>query len=368
MDITTPKAPIAVDANKSPEIKTASVQDAEDLAQEYYYKRSISIKPIETLSAYRQKNIAVMGRRTSNIGSSINSVNTLCANAKEMAVLYPNIIGLSSNNADFHFKVKEYLSNIQVTVSDKITFNSSLRFKHKSDYLNFKHEEEVIENAYANADKREIRDLKIAIKRKTDAINKLESTYIGNELAFPEAPTDYILYRHCLLYNSVAKEPQLIGGDKNIRFYLVDEQKEKNKQAKLLRDRKAANSNFIAICGDDEKFNAVFVRYCVDNNLSLVDYTAKDRVDKELLIDQFSRENPVKFNAICNDSNLLVVSFIERLIARGELVRAEYNQQISMADGTFVGKNMIDAIAFFNNPNNKAIKDGFETKLKVLNY
>ena len=51
---------------------------------------------------------------------------------------------------------------------------------------------------------------------------------------------------------------------------------------------------------------------------------------------------------------------------RGELVRSEYNQQISTADGTFIGSNMNEAVAYFNNPNNASIKTAYENKLKLI--
>lgn len=354
--------------NPAAQATTAKEQTEKENMQEYEYKRSVTIKATESYSAYRQANINVLGRRTSSIGSSMSSTNILCANDKELAVIFPSLIGLSANNQDFHKRVKDYLSNIQVAVTDKVTFDSSLRFYHKSDYEKFKAEEDRINNVYDNTDKSEIKDLKSAITKKCEAINALESRYIGDGLCVPVNAAAYILYRHSLFYRPIAKELSLAGGDATIRFYLVDEQKEKNKQAKMLQSRKAASKNFLDICGNDDKFNAIFVRYCTDNHFNLVDYMSKDREEKELIIDEFSRSNPAKFNSFCNDSNLLITAFIERLIARGELIKSEFNQQISLPDGTFVGKNMIDAIAYFNNPANKSLKESLESKLKIFSY
>lgn len=359
------KAPQPVQINPT---DTAKAEKEKLAAAPYTYKRNVAIKPIETLSAYRQHNISVMGKRVSNIGSSISSTNILCSNSKEIAVLFPNIIGLDSNNPNFYFKVKDYLSNIQVVVADKVTFNNSLDFYHTSDYEKFKAEEDKINNTYENTDKREIKDLKSAIKTRVDAINALESKYIGDKLCFPVNVSDYILYRHCLLYNSVAKDVSLAGGDKNVRFYFVDEQREKNKRDKLAQFIREAKTNYIALMGDDDKFNAVFIRFCADNHFNILEYTSKDRTDKELLLDDFSRENPVKFNSFCKDMNLMMIAFIEKLIARGELVKAEHNQQLSLSDGTYIGKNMNDAVAYFNNPENKGLKDSLESKLKAFNY
>lgn len=345
-----------------------SLQEAqqEDLNEEYVYERSVTIKAIEKDSAYRQQNINVLGRRQSNIGSSISSTNVLCSNEGEIAAYFPNIIGLSPNNQDFHSKVKEYLSNISITVNEKITFDTTLIFAHKRDYLEFKNAEDKINTTYENTDKRDPKNLTNAIKVKVAAINKLESELY--KVATPRKVTDYIMYRHCLLYNSVAKDPSVANFDRLVRFYLVDEIREKNKTAKLLRERKTAATNFIAICGNDSKFDAIFVKYCTDSHLPLADYMAKDDVDKQMLIHTFSIENPTKFNQMCSDSNIITAALIEKLIARGELVRLEYNQQITTPDGTFIGKNMNDAIAYFNSPDNKAVREAYESKIKLMKY
>ena len=49
-------------------------------------------------------------------------------------------------------------------------------------------------------------------------------------------------------------------------------------------------------------------------------------------------------------------------------IKIEYNQQINTADGTFIGKNMKDAVAYFNNPDNKPVREMYEAKLKLTSY
>ena len=65
-------------------------------------------------------------------------------------------------------------------------------------------------------------------------------------------------------------------------------------------------------------------------------------------------------------SKICVKSFIESLIARGELFRSEYNQNISSANGDFIGANMNEAIVYFNNPNNADVKAAYEKKLNLI--
>ena len=99
----------------------------EELNAPYTYKRSITVRSLTNYSAYRNANIAVLGRRRSNIGSSYNSTNALSSNKGELEAYYPSIIGLASNHPDFVSRVKDYLSNIQVPVEESVTFNNSIK-------------------------------------------------------------------------------------------------------------------------------------------------------------------------------------------------------------------------------------------------
>lgn len=340
--------------------------EKEDLEAPFTYVRKITVRALTNYSAYRNANIAVLGRRRSNIGSSWNSTSILSSNKGEIETYFPSLIGLAPSHPDFVTRVKDYLSNIQVPVDESVTFNNSIRFNHKSDYIKFKDEEDRINTAYERADKREIKNLKVAINDKITALNRLESTvYL---LGTPEKIEDYLIYRHILLYKDVAKDVNIVNYERNFRFILVDEVREKNRQEKQMRELKKAMSSFVALGGSEDKFNAVFVRFCSLNNYPLVDYMQKDDVEKNILLSDFMKNDPVKFNELCNDTNLMIASFIERLIARGELVRSEHNQQISTADGSFIGKNMSDAIAYFNNPENKTVKEMYESKLRVTSY
>jgi NAD(P)-dependent dehydrogenase (short-subunit alcohol dehydrogenase family) len=60
------------------------------------------------------------------------------------------------------------------------------------------------------------------------------------------------------------------------------------------------------------------------------------------------------------------IESIETLIARGELVRSEYNQQITTPDGGIIGANLNEAVAYFDNPANKDVRNVYEAKLEVL--
>ena len=173
------------------------------------------------------------------------------------------------------------------------------------------------------------------------------------------------MYRHCLLYKEVAKDTALINSDPSIRFYIKDEAREQERQKKLTQERSAAMRNFVELSASDNKFDAVFVAVSILRNDNLAEAMLKDKSVKQSIVMDFVNTNPDKFNKLVSDKHIQIKAFIETLITRGELVRSEFNQQISMPDGTFIGSNMNEAIAWFENENNKAVRTALESKLKL---
>ena len=343
--------------------KPVTVDDSLD--REYIDKRTVTISLVNNYSNYRRANFKVLGQKKETIGSSVRSCQILSSNAEEVNAYFPALIGLSPNNPDFITRVKAWLSNIQFTVDAvDVTLNTTFIYRKKSDYLAIKAKEDEINDEFDKVDRGNISAIKEACKRKVEALNTLESS--KHKYGRPENLEQYLMYRHCLLYNDVAKDIALINSDPSLRFYIKDEAKEAEKQKKLTEQRTKAMKNFVELNGTDSKFNAVFVAMCVSRNDNLTEALLKDRSEKTAMLIEFVNTNPDKFNKFVADSNIQIKAFIETLITRGELVRSEFNQQISTADGTFVGANMNEAIAWFENPDNKAVRTVFENKLKVF--
>lgn len=357
-----------VDTAKEQEIPQApsvSEETEAELEAEYTDKRSITISLVHNYSTYRKVNMKVLGQRKEIIGSSITSCRTLSSNKGEVEAYFPALIGLSPNNPEFITRVKAWLSNIQVAVNENdMVLNISFIYNHKKDYLAIKAKEEKIDAEYDKVDRANTKAIKEAIKKRIEALNTLESSKY--QYGRPENLEEYLIYRHCLLYRDVAKDMALINSDNTLRFYIKDENKEAAKRKKLTEERVRAMRNFVEVGASDNKFNAVFVSIIVYLGRQLATELLKTEDEKKAIVIQFVNDHPDKFNKIVNDKAVTIKAFIETLIARGELVRSEFNQQISTADGTFVGSNINEAIAFFNNPNNKDIRTAYENKLKLF--
>lgn len=350
---------------KVPTGETTSVAHDEELDKEYLDNRTVTISLVHNYSNYRKVNMKVLGQRKETIGSSISSCRILASNKGEVEAYFPALIGLSPSNPEFITRVKAWLSNIQFVVNEEdVSLNTSFIWNKKSDYVAFKKKEDAIDEEYNKIDRANTAAIKDAVKRKVEALNALESEKY--KYGRPQNLEEYLIYRHCLLFRDVAKDIALINSDPNLRFYIKDEAKEAEKKKKLTDERLKAMRNFIELNASPSKFNAVFIAMIASRNENISEALLKDNNEKTTMLMNYVNESPDKFNKLVNDKNITTKAFIETLIVRGELVRAEFNQQISTADGNFIGSNMTEAVAYFNNPDNKDIKAVYENKLKMF--
>ena len=347
------------------EVKKVDVEEQvpTDLDEPYTEERSVTIALVKNYSLYRRVNDKTLPKRRDYIGGSVSASRVLSANKDEIETYFPNIVGLAPNNENFITRVKQYLNNIRIPVDELgKTFNVSFFYNKKADYYKIKKEEEKIEDAYLKANRQDTSKLKAALKEKISRLNVLEGTKC--KLGHPIDVEEYLMYRHCLLYNDVAKDVALINSDPSIRFYFKDNQKEADKLKKFRIEINKAKVNYVQCLGDDDLFDAIYIQYCVINGLPIISSLAEDIIERQNKLDKFSTEEPVKFNKLCSDKNVRLMAVIEKLIARGELVRSEFNQNITTVDGEFIGANMKEAVAWFNNPNNSSVVNAFHNRLK----
>ena len=362
MDI---KTNITANPAKVQDEPMASIDKDEELDKEYVDKRTIIISLVHNYSNYRKVNMKVLGQRKETIGSSISSCRILSSNAGEVNAYFPALVGLSPNHPDFTSRVKAWLSNIQFVVNENdVPLDISFVYNTKRDYLNFKRKEDAIDDEYAKIDRTNLAAIKDGIKRRVNALNTLESEKY--KFGHPVNLEQYIIYRHCLLYRDVAKDTAIVNSDPSIRFYIKDENKEAEKQKKLIEYRMQAMRNFIELNASPSKRNAVYIAVVASRNENVSEALIKSDAEKNSYLMDYVNSHPDKFNKMISDKNITTRAFIETLIVRGELIRSEFNQQISTADGTLIGSNMNGAIAFFNNPDNKDMKELFENKLKMF--
>ena len=360
-----------IDNNNSPvegngkDSSSQSANESEDLSLPYIDRRTVTIALVRNYSLYRKQNDKELPKRRDYIGSSLKSSRMLSSNKQEVEAYFPNIVGVSPNDSSFVQRVKQWINNIRVAVDELgTTLDISFNYNTKKDYLTFKKEEDKIEDEYLNADKSTLTNLKEALNIKITKLHDMESKKYA--VGSPLDVNQYLIYRHCLLYNDIAKDIALVNSMPNIRFYFKDDKREAEKLKKYRTEVLKAKANFVKCSENDNLFEAVYVQYCALNNRPIMPSLAKDRIEKEMELDKFSSDEPIKFNAICTDKDIELKATIEKLISKGELIRSLYNQNISSPTGEFIGSNIKEAVAYFKDPNNTSIVNAYYNKLKNI--
>ena len=355
------------DDTQSPAVNTAAgvatlKQKQEELDRQYVDKRSVTISLSNKYSLYRQVNSKVLPRKHDVIGSSYKSSTILTSNKDEMEAYMPPLIGVSPNNEDFVTRVKAYFNNFSVVVDELgKTLDISFRYNRYRDFLDIQAKENKINAEYEAANKQGVGKLKEALEQKITDLNALESTKYkyGNPINI----NDYILYRHCLLYSGIAKDVALINSDPSVRFYIKDDKREAENEAKFRAAKNLARANYVKLLSNSELFKAVFIKYCSKNNIVINNGLAMDIIKQQELLDAFATTDPVKFNKYCDDKDIILKGLIEMLVSKGILIKSMYTQNISTVSGEFIGANEKEAVLWFKNPVNNAMVESFKNRL-----
>lgn len=335
------------------------------LNSSYADNRSVTISLIKNFSLYRKANDKVLPKKKDYIGSSVSASRILSSNKDEIEAYFPNIIGLSPNNTDFILRVKHYLNNIRIGVDELgKNLNNSFVYNKKSDYYKIKKQEELIEADYLQVNRQDLTKLKAALKDKITRLNILEGT--KHLYGRPVDTEEYLMYRHCLLYGDVAKDVAFVNSDSSIRFYFKDDQREADKLRKFRTEINKAKTNYVSALADDTLFDSIYIQYLVSNNQPVVSGLSEDKMDRETKLDKFSTEEPIKFNKMFSNRDVKLIGTIEMLIAHGELIRSQFNQNITSSEGVFIGANMNEAIIWFKHPDNISTVNAYYSKLKYI--
>ena len=336
--------------------------EVEDLNASYEDKSTVTIALIEHYSLFRKVN-KYLPKRIDYIGSCVESSKRLAASKTEVETYFPQIIGIMPNHENFLTRVKQYLNNIRIAVDESgVTFDTSFHYNHKKDYYDILKREEEIERKYNLVSRNNLSELRKALQIKINELDALERSKV--EKGYPLNVEDYLMYRHCLFYNDVAKDMAFINADQNVRFYIKDNKKEEERKRKQHELSKKAMSNYVVLLSDETLFDAVYVQYCATSAKPILQSLLKDRMDREIELRQFATEQPDKFNKIYGNKDIRTIANIELLIAKGELIKSEYNQNITTTDGTLIGANMTEALNWFKNSENISMVNAYFAKLK----
>lgn len=322
-------------------------------------EKTVTIFRKENTSAYFRKNSRYIPEGKNKIGSAIASVDRMKSNFDELTVYMPSILGCSANDPKFAERLDAWFNNISKIVPEiGLPLNIGFTYKSRSFADSISEKEKEIADAFTKAKKSTSEERDLAFKVRDEAIINLESTKY--QYGFPINVGDYMVWRYCLVYSSVANDIALINKSGAIRFYMYDPDVEKHKETIQFNIRKEATIAYVKLLEEPSKIGDILWMHLGDRT----DVSKMDEMTKLKALETLNKVDPDAFLRYYKDVNLTIKAKIERMIHFGILRRLEGTNIIVDENNDVIGNNTAEVLTFFKNAEaNKAAITRFQSKL-----
>lgn len=237
-----------------------------------------------------------------------------------------DIVGISPTSEKWEESTKKYWSNIRVYVPTGLGLELEIGFKYKTE--------------------------------EAKALGEASDNYaIKQQHGDPISPTNYVLWRYCLVYSHVSNNLDEVENSPKIRFYLFSKEEDINLKTQQLELRKKAYTMYLTTAGDRDKVQSILT--VLQDPAAVI---GNDK-EKDMALESRATANPAEFIRVCTDSALTMKAFIENCIAKGHLRRIENTDTIIYGSNTPIGNNIDDAVAYLNSANNATIYNNLKAKM-----
>lgn len=321
--------------------------------------RTVTILRKEGNSAYFRRNAKFIPEGKIKIGSSIGSVNRLRSNKAELDVYMPNILGIGTNDPKYGEMLNSWFYNISVPVPETgLNLDIGFIYNDNTSLKAISEKEASIYKTFNTAKKSNPKDRDLAIEIRDEAIIELESSKY--KYGSPINVSDYVLWRYCLLYGSVAKDIALINKSGAIRFYIYDAEQERYKEQIEFDIRKQATMVYVKLMNEPTK-----VKNILWNHMPTVDISKLSDLDKFKALETLQKASPNVLISLYKDDNLGLKAQVEQMIHYGILRRLDGTSVIVDENNDIIGNDMSQVLIYFKNTDrNKPQITTFTSKLR----
>lgn len=180
---------------------------------------------------------------------------------------------------------------------------------------------------------------------------------------YPESPRDYVMYRQCLVDNSVARNFKE-AKEGTFSFYIDDEQAEKQREIDLAKNVQKLESKFLELCKlneNDEYVNVKEIKlvarllgrnpaaHTVDE---LVSYIKDSKNSSIRELNDGSSLSETEFITIVNDPKLKLKSVILSLVEYGFVIKQGEYYIDAKERSIVLGQGLDNAVRFLEDQNN----------------
>ena len=271
------------------------------------------------------------------------------------------IIGVSPSSQDWQKATRAYWCNItQEVPADEFGLELEVGFLYPDDAAAEKgREEEAAENAKAIA----------MFEKDLDYTIQFD---VRQKVGQPINLRDYILYRHCLVYNQCANSPKLVNKSPKIRFYLYSREAAQADAAIKVKMRQKAYTMYLELVGDRGKVDNVIhvlkdvIQRYNDKPTNVEKIDVSTDIGKDVALEKLANEFPERLIAVASDVDLSLKAFIERAIGAGELKRLANTDTIIYGDNTPIGNSVNEAVAYLKSEDNREVLQTIKARLDAF--
>lgn len=301
-------------------------------------------------SSINSKHISVNVQR---IGSTRTAVNRMLINDEMMRTLMPPILGIDPRSAvnNWSKDLADYWHALSVEVPENgLVFDASLNFDISDGHS--------IRKPYIQKFLSDNKDIKTS-EQMRDALTDISSKHYVKEeelyrYAEPINTYDYLVWYYCKGYRDVANDLSSVNKSNNIRFYMVDEAKQKAARKVKSLSMIDATNKYVELSKDSASLKAIY---------SVIKPMEAKKIysmaDEELIIEVHGllMSSPHKFLELANDKNLKVKGEIEQMVASGVIKRIpETSTIVDSIDQTKVMGNTIEEMIVYMNSDKEDVK------------
>ena len=197
------------------------------------------------------------------------------------------------------------------------------------------------------------------------------------EIDFPVNPTDYIMWKQCLVDNSVANSEEQIG-EGTFSFYLIDEVTEQRKRAAKRKTKEAIETVYLKLVAQDDKDeykNAKKIEYILwTDGSNPIGWTPdmrhmaiEDIKDRSIAQAEDEGRTPDETDLVkmVNDPHLTSKAFVYKLLQNG-ILELQGDVIVDKETGNVLGRTYLEAAVFLEDANNTQLRQKYVNKLDFL--
>lgn len=181
----------------------------------------------------------------------------------------------------------------------------------------------------------------------------------------PEVPIDYLVYRRALADKRVADSKQQLLSDQFYTFYINDEEEEKDKKLKSLKEKETAQKEYFKVKENEALVDWVLQVFAQREGEKTNKYSNLAKEDKDLVLDKMVTTYPKAFVALATDKDLELKAEILSMVDYGVLTKSG-NRFIHGTEP--LGDSLDEAVAYFKSAKNQTEYVKLKAKLEALGY